>query len=89
MNPSPKAAAPKPAAALVTKPWVYLGLSKSAFYRLRAAGGGPKPVRVPGTVRPVWRVSDLDRWVASLKPAQFRKSDHGDAGQAGDGPTAA
>ncbi len=50
--------------------WRYLGLSRSMWFRLRAAGELPDPVRVPGRKLPMWRVEDLDRWPRRLKPAR-------------------
>jgi predicted DNA-binding transcriptional regulator AlpA len=46
-----------------SKPWAYLGISRSAFYRLLSADQAPKPLLLPGS-RMVWRVADLDRWLA-------------------------
>jgi predicted DNA-binding transcriptional regulator AlpA len=58
------------AGSLTTRtPWLYIGLSRSGFYRLLDAGEAPQPLRLPG-VRPVWRFSDLDRWIRSLRPAR-------------------
>jgi predicted DNA-binding transcriptional regulator AlpA len=67
---SPAGAAGPTARPLTTRePWAYAGLSKSGFYRLMSAGQAPQPLRLPG-VRPVWRFSDLDRWIKSLKSAR-------------------
>jgi predicted DNA-binding transcriptional regulator AlpA len=44
----------------------YCGVSRSQWFRLRSAGHAPKPVRMPGSSRPWWRVRDLDRWLAGL-----------------------
>jgi predicted DNA-binding transcriptional regulator AlpA len=57
---------PAPTPALLAKPWVYLGLSRSAFFRLRSADKAPRPVVVPGSRRPMYRRVDLDKWVAQL-----------------------
>jgi predicted DNA-binding transcriptional regulator AlpA len=46
-------------------PWTYLGVSRSAFFRLMSAGAAPLPLRLPGT-RHVWRLTDLDRWLAKV-----------------------
>lgn len=44
------------------------GLGRSTIYRLVAQRQFPRPVRL--TARAVgWRVTDLDRWSASLPPA--------------------
>jgi predicted DNA-binding transcriptional regulator AlpA len=56
---------------LVSQPWAYCGVSRSAFYRLLSADKAPSPVSLPGS-RPRWRRSDLDRWIASLKPARHK-----------------
>lgn len=51
----------------------YLGMSKSAFSRARAADELPKPVRVPGAgLR--YRRKDLELWVEKLKPARRKNS---------------
>ena len=43
-----------------------LGISKSAFYRMRARGKGPKCIKLPnGQVR--FRRSDFDAWLASCE----------------------
>jgi predicted DNA-binding transcriptional regulator AlpA len=47
------------------KPWEYIGISRSGFYRLMSADKAPQPLLLPGTSR-VWRISDLDRWLAKL-----------------------
>jgi predicted DNA-binding transcriptional regulator AlpA len=59
--------------ALVRQPWAYLGLSKAGWYRMTSTGAGPKPVYLPGNARPFYRASDLDRWVAGLKPGRRRR----------------
>ncbi len=51
--------------------WNYLGLSRSAWYRLRSAGKVPLPVSVFGA-GPHWRRADLDNWVSRLKPARSK-----------------
>lgn len=67
MSPSAPASPPATPAAkkLVVKPWVYLGISKSTFYRIPEAER-PRPVKVPGCSRPHWRAEDLDKWAAKL-----------------------
>lgn len=55
-----------PAAPLLTgKPWLYVGLSRSAWYRLMSAGLTPPPVAVPGSGRK-WRTRDLVAFVEKL-----------------------
>ncbi len=56
--------------ALIAKPWAYLGLSRSAFFRLRSADKAPRPVAVPGSKRPMYRKADLDKWVEKLPIAR-------------------
>lgn len=51
----------------------YLGMSKSAFGRARAAGLLPKPVTVPGA-GPRYRRKDLDTWLERLKPPRRKNS---------------
>lgn len=49
--------------------WQLLGVSRSAFFRLKSAGLLPKPVRVEGVgVR--YRRADLERWTEKLKPTR-------------------
>jgi predicted DNA-binding transcriptional regulator AlpA len=57
---------------LIAAPWRYVGLSRSGYYRLMAANEAPKPVPLPG-VRLRWRKSDLDAWVARLKPGTRKR----------------
>jgi predicted DNA-binding transcriptional regulator AlpA len=47
--------------------WVYLGIPRSTWFRLRSAGKLPDPVNVPGSGL-YWRRADLDKWAAGLKP---------------------
>ncbi len=71
-------------AALAAKPLLlrqsaaceYLGLSRTAWFRLRAAGRLPPPVALPGTAM-YWRVADLDRWVDSLNVDTKPRRRHG------------
>lgn len=50
---------------LIAQPWQFIGISRSAWFRLRAAGKTPAPVRVPGSgLR--WRASDLSKFVEQL-----------------------
>jgi predicted DNA-binding transcriptional regulator AlpA len=62
---------------LTGKPWLFVGLSRSAWYRLVSAGHAPAPVSLPGT-RPRWRTADLARWVQTLRPSR-RRARHVDA----------
>lgn len=61
------AAAPPPLLLEPRAAWTFLGVSKSAFYRLVAAGDLPAAVNVPGA-GPRWRRADLERWAERLKP---------------------
>jgi len=45
----------------------YVGLSKSALDKYRCYGGGPVYVKLGSTV--IYRVADLDTWVASKRVA--------------------
>jgi predicted DNA-binding transcriptional regulator AlpA len=67
----PRPAKPAPGAdrppLLTTRPWLILGVSRSGFYRLLAAGQVPQPV-TPDGVRRAWRIADLERWVERLRP---------------------
>lgn len=56
-----------PALLTQTQAMEYLGMSKARWYRLLESGLGPRPVRVPGSVRPAWRREDLDLWVRGLE----------------------
>src|SRR5262245_9222882 len=61
------------------KPWLVVGVSRATFKRLQSAGKAPGPIDV-GTSHPVWRVSDLERWVESRKPdRRVRKGPKRDA----------
>lgn len=42
-----------------------LGMSRAAFYRMRARGRGPRLLKLPNGHLPVRR-SDLDAWVSQL-----------------------
>ncbi len=71
-------------APLVRFPWDYLGISRSAWFKMRAANTAPKAVTLPGGGRPLYRKADLDRWVAGLKTARVapRKATAATPGQA-------
>lgn len=42
-------------------------LSRSSVYRLLNTGNFPQPVRI-GPRAVAWHVSDINQWVANLKP---------------------
>lgn len=65
-----------PSAQLLTQPesWAYIGVPRTTWFRLRAMGKLPEPVAVPGGDRLYWRRSDLDQWIAKLKPARGPRS---------------
>lgn len=67
--PAPSAPA-KPQALLLTQreAWTFLGLSRSAWFRLRGEGKLPKPVSPDGAL--LWRRVDLERWVERLRAAR-------------------
>ena len=68
--PTAEPAAPKPGQLLdQAASWSYVGLPRSTWFRLRAAGKLPEPVNVP-TAGLYWRKGDLDRWLANLKPVR-------------------
>ncbi|VTT97957.1 unnamed protein product [Gemmataceae bacterium] len=46
--------------------WKFLGVSRSAFFRLKGSRGFPGEVNVPGAGVHYRRV-DLERWAAGLK----------------------
>lgn len=54
---------------LLTQPQAcrYVGLPKSEWYRMKAAGELPDPVFIATSRRPRYRRADLDRWVKKLK----------------------
>lgn len=47
----------------------YTGVSRVGWFRAKAAGSTPKPVALPGGGI-YYRKSDLDKWLARLKPAK-------------------
>lgn len=73
-----QAATPDTGPLLTRQPWLIVGISRSAFYRLLAADQAPRPLAVPGSGR-VWRVSDLERWVGTMKPVARSRSRRGRA----------
>jgi predicted DNA-binding transcriptional regulator AlpA len=71
--PFPAQPAPKPVPLLLDQPAAieFLGLSRSGWFRLKAAGRLPRPVSVPGAgVGQHWRRRDLERFVEGLKAAR-------------------
>ena len=65
--PNEPAKPPKPLLLPQAESYEYIGIPRSSWYRLRAAGLLPLPVNVPGSGL-MWRTADLDAWVARLKP---------------------
>jgi predicted DNA-binding transcriptional regulator AlpA len=65
--------AAKPVGELLSQPqsWAFVGVTRSVWFRLRAEGKLPPPVG-SATGNPRWRRSDLQSWVARLKPASRR-----------------
>lgn len=63
---------PLPGGALVssTEAARLLGLSRSAFYRLRDQNLLPPAVAVPGVAAPRYRRRDLERYLDRLRPAR-------------------
>jgi predicted DNA-binding transcriptional regulator AlpA len=63
-------AADRPLPLLLTQQqaWMFLGVSRSAWFRLRGAGRLPRPVAPDGAL--LWRRADLDRWAERLRPAR-------------------
>ncbi|MFO0821633.1 MAG: hypothetical protein U0792_00575 [Gemmataceae bacterium] len=47
--------------------WAYLGLSRSAWFRLKSAGLLPKPITLAGA-GDRWRKRDLDDWLVKQRP---------------------
>jgi predicted DNA-binding transcriptional regulator AlpA len=69
---APAAPAPVPLLLSQLAAIKYVGLSRSAWYRLRSVGKLPRPVSVPGC-GPHWRRADLDRWAENVRPAGRQK----------------
>lgn len=44
----------------------YVGVSRSAWFRLKSAGKVPAPIHIDGTGER-WRRKDLDQWIERLK----------------------
>lgn len=53
----------------------FLGISRSAFFRVKSQAGFPRPVSIPGEV--AYRAADLAAWAARLpaKRAQRRRDE--------------
>lgn len=51
---------------------IYVSSSKAHLHRMRSAGEFPSAVHLPGCSHPRWRKSDLDKWLAQLRPARRR-----------------
>lgn len=58
-----------PALLTTSKPWQFFGRSRAWWKRLEAAKRTPPAIDfgLP-SARPTWRISDLTRWLDSLKP---------------------
>jgi predicted DNA-binding transcriptional regulator AlpA len=71
---SPATAAPEPPPLLLSQPraWRFLGVSRTAWFRLKSEPGFPKPVRVNGSL--YWRTSELSKWAERLRPARGKQS---------------
>jgi predicted DNA-binding transcriptional regulator AlpA len=64
----PDKSQPSSAARLATKkPWEACGISRSQWYKLKASGRTPLPVRL-GTRRPVYLITELQSWLAAGAP---------------------
>src|SRR5689334_16687581 len=50
--------------------WEFIGISRSEFFRLKAAGKVPDAVALPGRSTGAWRREDLEAFVKRLKPAR-------------------
>ncbi len=48
--------------------WILCNLSKSAWYKARARGRIPDPVKIGGALR--WRREELERWIESGCPTK-------------------
>jgi hypothetical protein len=73
---------PATAAALLLtqeEAWGFLGVSRSAWFRLRSADKLPAPVEIPG-VGQRWRRRDLEGFVAKLRPSRRRRPPVGGRG---------
>ena len=68
--------APDVEAKTTRSPWLYCGVSRSFWYQLQTQEKVPPPIRLSGGLR-FWRLSDLDKWLASLKPTYRRRQASG------------
>jgi predicted DNA-binding transcriptional regulator AlpA len=50
----------------------FLGVSRTAFYRLKSQAGFPRPVTLPGAELS-YRRADLEAWVARLRAARPKR----------------
>jgi predicted DNA-binding transcriptional regulator AlpA len=64
--------APLPLLLTQEQAWAFVGLSRSAWYALRAADALPKPIMIPGAGQR-WRRKDLEAWVDRLQPTRQRR----------------
>jgi hypothetical protein len=49
-------------------PWLLLDISRSQWYRLYDSGRTPLPAARLGTRKPVYRVAELESWLAAGCP---------------------
>ena len=54
---------------LTHRPWLVVGVTRSAWFRMRSADQTPAPVAMPGR-RTLYRIADLLRWIDNLGPAR-------------------
>ena len=52
--------------------WEFVGVSRSEWFRLKAADKLPAPVSLDGS-RPMWRRADLERYVERLRSARPKR----------------
>jgi hypothetical protein len=53
-------------AALVAKPWLLVGVSRTTWFMAKQLGETPPGVQLPGKKRPLYRVSDVLAWAEKL-----------------------
>ncbi len=58
--------APEPGLLTAEQAWEFCALSKSAWYKARASGKIPAPVKIGGALR--WRLEELRLWIAAGCP---------------------
>ena len=51
-------------------------LRRTSIWRLQAAGKFPNKVDLGGTKRTVWRLSDIEAWIANLEHVPFKQAQH-------------